>query len=105
MTFLLVVIGLVFFRAESISQAFHYLAGIADVSLFSKPMYLFKSEAKIAFFCSMAVILVEWFQRRNEHGLEIASYPAWGRRMTYIVFMVLIVLFSGKNISFIYFQF
>ena len=100
-TFLLVVVGWVFFRAESIGQAFEYLAGMVQANLFTMPY----SPGKTKLIFMIIMLLVEWLQRHKQHGLEIASINKWIRRLIYVSIIMSIVFFMGKNEQFIYFQF
>jgi len=102
-TFLMVVIGWVFFRAENIGQAFEYLGGMVSVNLLSMPLG-FGGMKKIVLFVSI-MIVAEWLQRNRQHALQIASLHVWLRRTIYALIIFSIVFFMGKNEQFIYFQF
>lgn len=101
LTFLLVVIGWIIFRAESIDQAEKYIEAIFTQGLFSIPLVPF---------CTLyigIVIIVEWLQRKNEHGLEFKLHiNPWLRYpIYYIVIMMCIFCSPTHNEPFIYFQF
>jgi len=98
-----VTVGWVFFRAESIAQAFEYLGGILNVNILSMP--LSQGGMKRMLLCLPIMLAAEWLQRHKQHGLEIASMNAWLRRIIYILIILSIVFFMGKNEQFIYFQF
>jgi D-alanyl-lipoteichoic acid acyltransferase DltB (MBOAT superfamily) len=104
-TFLLVVIGWVFFRAENIGQATEYIWGIFDMNIFSKPRYQFFGGKIDAFVCLMAMLAMEWLQRHRQHGLALVSVNQWLRRIVYVLIILSIILFVGENEQFIYFQF
>ena len=106
-TFFLVVIGWIFFRADSISQAFDYLGGIFDVSLFSKPyLRAFKSRFLPLFIMLAILIVVEWVQRKKEHGLTLSDrIPKPARWLIYLILIYIIHRFQGESATFIYFQF
>ena len=107
LTFLLVVIGWIFFRAESIGQAFEYLGGIADMSLFTVPyMRAFVSQF-LPMFVSIAILMVmEWIQRDKQHGLQLScKIPMPVRYLIYLLFIFLIHRYQGGSSTFIYFQF
>jgi len=105
-TFLLVVIAWIFFRADSIGQAFEYLGGMAKLSLFSLAITneILALKCLIFAFC---MLLVEWMGRKNQYGLEkigIKWKPVFRYAMYYaIIFSIL--SFEGKEQVFIYFQF
>ncbi len=105
LTFFLAVIGWIIFRAETIRLAWDYLSRICTPSLFEINLapYL-----KCLFFCAV-LILAEWLQRDKQHALQIAHrglfrYRAF-RIALYYIFIIVILLFSGNQESFIYFQF
>jgi D-alanyl-lipoteichoic acid acyltransferase DltB (MBOAT superfamily) len=105
-TFLLVAIGFIFFRANSIGQAVCYLQGLFDASILSKPIFNIPHDGKIAGLC-LFVILIEWFGRKNQFGLETLGIN-WKPIFRYAMYYAIILftfLFSGKEQAFIYFQF
>jgi D-alanyl-lipoteichoic acid acyltransferase DltB (MBOAT superfamily) len=106
LTFLLIVIGWVFFRAESIRQAFEYLAGLFNKSLWSIPDgYHMQNRIILIFTMTTVMLVAEWIGRRNPHGLDILNVNKWLRRIIYLILIFCIILFMGKNEQFIYFQF
>ena len=103
-TFLLVDLAWVFFRAESISNAFQYLFGMINISIFSIPIYQI-GLAKISVFIVL-MIVVEWIQRSKKHGLEINYINNKFLRWTFYYVLISIILeFGTFSQSFIYFQF
>ena len=105
-TFLLVVVGWVFFRAESIGQAVQYLQGMFNMSIFSEPKFeYFGSKFEAIMLCSVIMFAVEWLQRSKQHGLDIAMINPLLRRIIYILIIFSIIFYMGKNEQFIYFQF
>ena len=103
LTFVLVVIGWVIFRAESIGQAWQYICGIFNRSLFTLP------EAKG---CSALVlnivllIVVEWIQRNKAFMLDLSSVKnVFMRWSVYLVILFVLFAFGGHATNFIYFQF
>ncbi len=101
-TFALATIGWILFRSETIGQAFSYIKCIFsnwDASLGSavSPYYIV---------WIVVMLLVEWFQRNGEHGLDIRRFPIVVRWGTYIALCAIILLYgSFRNEQFIYFQF
>ena len=106
LTFGLVTVGNIIFRAENIGQAFEYLGGIANVrSIFNMPaekVLLLKNLLAI-----VCLLIVEWHERKNKFGLEklgITWKPVFRYAMYYAI--ILLIFFSmGKGQTFIYFQF
>lgn len=102
-TFNLVVFAWIFFRAETIEKALLYFNGMFEIVTFEAYTRIFNYQENIFI---LILILVEWFQRRKEHGLDIQFIKqTWLRRFIYLVIVLMIVWFMGKNESFIYFQF
>ena len=105
-TFGIVCIGLVFFRAESISQAFDYFSRMTDISIFSLSVI----RKKRAFMCMLFILctlIVEWIGRKNQFGIETLGLtwkPIFRYAMYYAIIMI-IFIFAGKEQVFIYFQF
>jgi alginate O-acetyltransferase complex protein AlgI len=102
-TFFITTLAWVFFRAETISQAFDYLQGIFDWSLFSIP------EIRPSFLIILIVffLVVEWSGRRQLYAIEKLwlKYPKPIRFAIYYVIVMIIFLYGGKEQEFIYFQF
>lgn len=108
-TFVLVVIGWIVFRAESLYGAYTYLRLILTKSWLTVPF----SEDGIGwiqlvytlFFVSVLGI-VEYIQRRKEYTLDLSTCPSkvvrWG---IYLAVTFTIVIFAGSREQFIYFQF
>lgn len=106
LTFFLVIIGWVFFRAESIGVAFDYLGGIFTSSLFEVP-FLMNRVFYIPLFINILILLTaEWLQRDKQHALEFKTENL--HLLQYVIYLVLIGLifwFGGEPEQFIYFQF
>lgn len=104
LTFVLVMFGWILFRAESITDAWLYIAGIFNESLFTLPSYqvgMSKTATMI-----FTLLFFEWLQRDKEHALDLSKVkspvPRW---LCYYVLIGLILEFGGNSQSFIYFQF
>ncbi|MBR5176952.1 MAG: MBOAT family protein [Bacteroidales bacterium] len=103
LTFFLVVIGWIIFRADSIGQAWDYMGRMFSSSLFTRPDAAGVTGFSVAIFC---MILAEWLQRTREHGLDLHSlrYPVVRYALDMVVVFLVIVL-GGHSENFIYFQF
>jgi alginate O-acetyltransferase complex protein AlgI len=109
MTFSLVTFAWIFFRAASVSDAFHYIGGIFSPSLFTVPA-IFPVDFLVILF---AFVAIEWFSRERMHPLEVKLYDGQVSKVaTYLkpvaVSMLLwsIILWGAfDNKEFIYFQF
>lgn len=99
-TFFITLIAWVFFRAENVTQAFSYLGHMFSQSLFSIP------GRRGVIPLILILIVVEWIQRKKQHGLEIdrIKFPTVRWAIYYIVILI-ILNFGGSQQQFIYFQF
>ena len=102
-TFFLVVIAWVFFRAESVTIAFAYLKQMFSSSLIQMPSDI---PFKLLLLISI-MLLVEWINRKQKHGLWINTslIPQIVRLAIYLGIIFSIILFGATSESFIYFQF
>ena len=103
LTFFLVVLGWIIFRAESIGQAWEYMKDICSASLFTRP----DASGVTGFSLAIVIMLVvEWLQRRKGHGLDISGirYGAI-RYAVYLAVIFLTFALGGQAENFIYFQF
>ena len=104
-TFALATLGWIFFRADSIGQAFAYIGNIFSKSLIFDP---FKS-ANAVFILPLLFIMiaVEWLQRDKQHGLDFDNrkIPAFVRIFAYYALIAVIIQFGSGQQSFIYFKF
>lgn len=109
LTFLLVSIAWVFFRADSIHVALAYLQRIGS-SIAHKPSQLLHVPyGASAFLYIIPLVLGDWWLRHDERNLRIIPHKML-RYAVYVLLLLLIItfmqLFSSKEqIDFIYFQF
>ncbi|WP_339925653.1 MBOAT family O-acyltransferase [uncultured Cyclobacterium sp.] len=105
LTFTLVTIAWILFRASSISEAWNFLSHLFTVSLFSKP----QMDIRVYLFIALCLIflLLEWFGRREEFAIQrmFLSQPSWLRYGLYYGLVMAVFLFARKEQQFIYFQF
>jgi len=108
-TFMLTVVGWVFFRSETVNDAFRYLGNI-----FSKPFFIYKSDFgvyniisnKLIVIFIVLLLLLEYLSRNKDHVLQIENQPAIIRWSIYYVVVLTIIGFGQfRQIDFIYFQF
>lgn len=103
LTFFLAVIGWIIFRAESIGQAWDYICGICNSSLFTSPDLKGFSALVMNIF---VLSIVEWLQRNKPHTLDLSSVNnGFVRWAVYFSVLFLLFAFGGKATNFIYFQF
>ena len=103
LTFLLAVVGWIIFRAESIGQAWEYLCGICNTSLFTA----LEARGNTALILNILVLLVvEWIQRGKPHALELSTVRrGFVRWVIYFGILFLLFAFGGNATNFIYVQF
>lgn len=106
-TFSLSVLAWVFFRADSIQHAIHYIIDIFSYSLFSYPNNIFGINGIQTLILILAFMVVEWFGRESQFAIQklglIKRAPL--RHLIYYVIIFVIIWFGGKEEAFIYFQF
>lgn len=104
-TFFLVVIGWIIFRAENITQAYSYIYHMFD-TLFESHHISFE---KTAIYMGIMLLVVEWLQRDKQHALQFSGSGLFRikvvRWLVYLFLTVVIVCFRGHSQTFIYFQF
>ena len=113
MTFFLVVLGWIIFRAESIADAYHILATIFNPEKFNLDEgFEFIEGLKMNITIPSILLLIgcEWIQRSKQHVLQFSASGVLGRneslRVTiYLALMMIILCVSGTQSEFIYFQF
>ncbi len=102
-TFSLTVFAWIFFRANSLTDAFSFIGGIFDVSLLSFPTIFPKHIILLVVF----FIIIEWIGREQNYTLQVLGlkWPKLVRYGFYYLIIALIFIFMGKEQEFIYFQF
>ena len=103
LTFVLVVIGWIIFRAENIGQAWDYFSRICDSSLFSMP-FLYVGAKKTALF-AVLMLVVEWLFKDKRFAWDFSGVPKWIPVVASYVLILVILEFAAHSQSFIYFQF
>jgi alginate O-acetyltransferase complex protein AlgI len=108
-TFGLTVLAWIFFRADSVTHAIHYLKGIFSKSIISLPHLSHGMDRSLIILSCFLVffIVIEWVGRRDlfaieKLGLKRSRVFTWS---FYFLLSALIYLYQGKEQEFIYFQF
>ncbi|MBQ9752791.1 MAG: MBOAT family protein, partial [Paludibacteraceae bacterium] len=105
LTFAMAVFGWIIFRAQDISQFGEVISTICSDSLLSVP-WLMNRQYYIPLLINIAILLiVEWLNRTKEHSLKVLPNNPIARILIYYGIFLLIFFFTGKNETFIYFQF
>jgi D-alanyl-lipoteichoic acid acyltransferase DltB (MBOAT superfamily) len=109
-TFGLVLIGWIVFRAESIGQAAGYLKRMCSESLFTIPVMpgigFTRDLAGTTLFFIIILFVTEWLHREKAHGLHINIQSQSIRYVIYLALLLALFLFKAtKPAAFVYFQF
>lgn len=103
LTFGLVCLGWIFFRAANVGQAWQIFSTIFSFEDFT-PMQVWPVEL---LYVLGIFVLIEWLGRLGPHPLALIE-KAWPRPLrwsVYIVLLLMLVYFAGTPQEFIYFQF
>ena len=105
LTFALVIIGWIIFRAETMTQAYEFLTRMFS-TLFDD--YQITSGRKHLVY-GVVLLLIEWLQRDKQHALQFPDKGlfrlVWVRYAIYAAIVYTIFVYSGEVQTFIYFQF
>lgn len=103
-TFLVIMIGRILFRSTDIHSAWEYFIGM--FTRFDAPSYF---PEKTALIWAAILVLSDWFMHDRQHGLAFANSRLWNKRWIrwtlYSALFITILIFSGSQKQFIYFQF
>ncbi len=109
LTFGLVVIGWIIFRAPSITEAWVYISSMCNRSLLSAPWLIDRTFYVPTFLGIVVMLVLEWLNREQKHGLARISRYASIRYAVYFALTMVCVLYMYLHIEtdsqFIYFQF
>ena len=106
LTFVLVVIGWIIFRAESITQAWEYLGGMWQWGTL-KASYRFFTQSDVATtgWLIVLMLVVEWVQRNKLHAMQLPVTYRIINWLFYIASIAIILFYRVQAVTFIYFQF
>ena len=100
LTFILAALGWILFRSQSIGEAVDFFSGmfgggLADISIPKRTLVFV-----------LILMVVEWLQRKREHGLSMEGVRnGVVRYACYLAVLAVIFMFGVFNETFIYFQF
>ena len=102
LTFSLTVMAWIFFRAANVTTAIDYITNMFSNTIFSKPEV---SLMPLTFI--FILVVTEWLQRGNKHGLEIGDKKIIKpiRWAIYYTLIIIIFWYGAPKQEFIYFQF
>ena len=111
LTFFVVMVGWIIFRAPGIPTLLSYMKGLMHVETLSATYRFFSlPELWPTNVFIIVMLVVEWVQRNRQHGLDfVGEVPVWVRVTTCVVFFLCVeyyfLMSMGSPSSFIYFQF
>ncbi len=107
-TFLLVCSTWIFFRSDSLTEAFNYYFSIINnfgVTLNAREEYLYNDSTIWLCYYLILFLAIEWLNRFNSFGLEKLPKLKFFKFSTYLILCILIIHHFGEESQFIYFQF
>ena len=105
LTFLMAVLGWIFFRSNSLTQAIDFIKRMFANGLFKSPKLPELADLTLAFI--IFFFIIEWLGRENKYALErfgLKWYLPF-RWLFYSFLIFCVIVLSGKEQEFIYFQF
>jgi alginate O-acetyltransferase complex protein AlgI len=105
LTFTMALIGWIFFRAKDMSAALSFIKNMFTESLLKEPDIPELAYVPVVFI--FILLLIEWMGREGKYALETFS-TNWYTPIRWLFYAVLIgciIVLSGKEQEFIYFQF
>lgn len=105
-TFTITLIAWIFFRANSLQDAFSYLERIFSASILNFPE-IHTMHALITIILVILLFIIEWRQRNRQHALQFdgINFNKAVRLSLYYGLILVIMLLGGPQQEFIYFQF
>ena len=104
LTFMLITLGWVFFRAETLDAAFGYL--YLSLMAVAYGSWGAMTAGKMALLWCGVLVIIEWLSRSYRHPLQLAhTWSPAVRWCVYYALLLCIIFFHGEEQTFIYFQF
>lgn len=105
-TFAIVCVGLILFRADCVSLAWGYFCNIFSKSLISVPWLMDQHYYFPVLLSIVVLFVVEWIQRDKDHAFDLSGIKSHALKFgIYYAMVVALFWFGGHAESFIYFQF
>ncbi len=106
-TFSLTVIAWIFFRAENISHAIHYITGIFSKSIFTISHYQGIRNSLVIIILVIIFVIIEWVGREEQYAIAKLGIKLKRpiRYAMYYAIILAIFWFQNGGQEFIYFQF
>lgn len=100
-TFALVTMGWIIFRADTIGDAWGYMCRMFTSGEWGVPVH-----GKGVLVYALLMLAVEWVQRTREHALQLDAVKSrWVRGAIYYALIIVILWQESSSVQFIYFQF
>ena len=107
LTFGLTTFSWIFFRSESLGEAFDYVNNIFSLSLFSFPNLNTGINPLSIIIILFLFIIIEWIGRNKKYAFQIIEgWPARYKFIaTYTLIIIIMLLMNSGEVEFLYFQF
>ena len=105
LTYLLVCVTWVFFRANTFGQAFHLVGSMVGARGFSATGLLSHSQMLVVLGMTAGMLGGQWWYRDDPLEEAVARVPWWLRSLMLAAMLVVITLICVDDRAFIYFQF
>lgn len=106
-TFILIVLSWIFFRAENMSHALDCYNKIFSISFFKIPYFKDGTLAVPIIILIIFFVVIEWLGRREEYAIAklLLNHSYIYRWLFYYILLIIIFIYSRSEQQFIYFQF
>lgn len=106
LVFALATFGWMMFRADNMTQFVDYTARMCSADLLSMPWLMTKTYYEPLFGCIALMFIVEWVQRKKQHGFDVGNLHIVARIVLFIILVEAMLFFLPSTPSeFIYMQF
>lgn len=105
LTWFVVIVGLVIFRAESLSDMVSYWKRMFNSSLFEIPWIMNHEFLFTVSFGILFLLVFEWVQRSKKHAFDISGSKTVVRWSLYLILSLAIIFLGTQSSPYIYFQF
>jgi len=105
LTFALICLTWVFFRAETFGQAFSIVAAMLGADLNTATLTLDKGYIFLTVITMSLILFIHWVMRDTSLEEVAARCPAWLQSLVLVGILTAIIITPGEDRAFIYFQF
>ncbi len=108
-TFTLTVFAWIFFRSQSMHQAFGIISEILSPTVFTNPKLVDQKHISLVIGLILFFLCIEWYGKEGKYGFSFVGHVKhkWKRWTSYCILLLIIYLYGyhGEAIEFVYFQF